>query len=115
MRRIDVLAIGLGVFLAGGGLYVALRVAGVDALQAGVWSQGLFVLGLLGWLMTYLTRVATQKMTYFQQLEDYETAVLQKRLDEMTPDELAALQAELADEQTTTPDALSSEVAPTED
>ncbi len=34
-------------------------------------------------------------MTYNRQLEDYEEAVLQKRLDEMTPEEIAKLQAEI--------------------
>jgi len=37
-------------------------------------------------------------MTYNQQLQDYEDAVLQQRLDEMTPEELAQLQAEIAAE-----------------
>ncbi|NCJ05876.1 DUF3007 family protein [Synechococcales cyanobacterium C] len=115
MRRIDVLAIGLGVFLFGGGVYMALRVVGVEALNAGLWSQVVLVLGLLGWLVTYLTRVATHKMTYFQQLEDYETAVLQKRLDEMTPEELATLQDELADEPAAATEPMPSEGAPTED
>ncbi|MEL6381228.1 MAG: DUF3007 family protein [Cyanobacteria bacterium J06626_18] len=95
MRRIDVLGIGLGVFLVGGGLYVGFRIAGFDGLSAGIWSQVLFVGGVLGWVATYLTRVVTQKMTYNQQLQDYEDAVLQKRLEEMTPEELAKLQAEV--------------------
>jgi hypothetical protein len=34
-------------------------------------------------------------MTYNQQLKDYEEAVLQKRLEELTPEELAKLQAEI--------------------
>jgi hypothetical protein len=37
-------------------------------------------------------------MTYNQQLKDYEDAVLQKRLEEMTPEELAKLQAEIDQE-----------------
>ncbi|MGF1522486.1 MAG: DUF3007 family protein [Leptolyngbyaceae cyanobacterium] len=98
MRRIDVLGIGLGVFLVGGGLYVGLRIAGFDGLSAGIWSQVFFVGGVLGWVATYLTRVFTQQMTYNQQLKDYEDAVLQKRLEEMTPEELAKLQAEVVAE-----------------
>ncbi|NER84634.1 MAG: DUF3007 family protein [Leptolyngbya sp. SIO1D8] len=35
-------------------------------------------------------------MTYNQQLKDYEDAVLQKRLDEMTPEEMAQLEARIA-------------------
>jgi hypothetical protein len=95
MRRIDVIGIGLGVFLVGGGLYVAFRMAGFDDLSAGVWSQVIFVAGLLGWVATYLFRVVTSNMTYGQQLRDYEEAVLQKRLDEMSPEEWAELEAKL--------------------
>lgn len=98
MRRIDVIGIGLGIFLVGGGVYLGFRVAGFDGLSAGIWSQVLFVGGVLGWVLTYLTRVFTSKMTYNQQLKDYEDAVLQKRLEEMTPAELAQLEAEVAAE-----------------
>ena len=96
MRRIDVIGIGLGVFLLGGGLYVGFRIAGFDGLSAGVWSQVIFVAGLLGWVATYLFRVVTSNMTYSQQLKDYEDAVLQKRLDELTPEQWAELEAKLA-------------------
>ena len=37
-------------------------------------------------------------MTYTQQLKDYEEAVLQKRLDELTHEELAKIQAEIEQE-----------------
>lgn len=95
MRRIDVILIGLGLFLGGGGVYVAFQIAGMDGLDAGIWAQGVLVVVLVGWLLTYLGRALTQKMTYNQQLKDYEDAVLQKRLDEMTPEQLEQLQAEL--------------------
>ncbi len=99
MRRIDAIGIGLLVFVAGGLIYVLLRTVGLDTFNAGVWSQVIFVLGLLGWVGTYVFRVVGGKMTYNQQREDYETAVLQQRLDAMSPEELAALQAELEQEQ----------------
>ncbi len=95
MRRIDVIGIGIGVFLLGGGFYLAFRWAGFDTLSAGIWSQVLFLTGLIGWVLSYLFRVANRDMTYNQQLKDYEDAVLQKRLDEMTPEQLAQLQAQL--------------------
>ncbi len=95
MRRIDVIGIGIGVFAAGGLLYLAFSWAGLDGLSAGIWSQVVFVAGLLGWTATYISRALGKKMTYYQQLEDYEDAVLQKRLEEMSPDEIAALQAEV--------------------
>ncbi|MEO0532864.1 MAG: DUF3007 family protein [Cyanobacteria bacterium P01_A01_bin.123] len=108
MRRIDVLGIGLGIFAAGGGLYLIFLRTGLDHLSAGIWSQVIFVGGIVGWLLTYLFRALTQTMTYNQQLKDYEDAVLQKRLDEMSPEELAALQAELSEEANVTPSAKSS-------
>jgi hypothetical protein len=37
-------------------------------------------------------------MTYNQQLEDYEDAVLRRRLEEMSPEELEKLQAEVEQE-----------------
>lgn len=95
MRRIDVIAIGVGIFAAGGAAFLVLRVAGLDRLEAGIWSQLLLVGGLIGWLLSYLFRVGTKGMTYNQQLKNYEEAVLQKRLEEMTPEELAQLQAEM--------------------
>jgi Protein of unknown function (DUF3007) len=98
MRRIDVLGIGLLIFLAGGLLYVLFRTFGLDTFDAGIWSQVIFLTGLIGWVSTYLFRVVGGKMTYNQQRDDYETAVLQKRLDEMSPEDLAALQAELEQE-----------------
>jgi hypothetical protein len=80
MRRIDVFGIGIGVFLAGGGLFLAFRVLGLDGISAG--------------------RVVTHNMTLNQQMDDYETAVLQKRLEELSPEELEALQAKLEQDQT---------------
>jgi hypothetical protein len=98
MRRIDAIGIAIGVFAAGGIMYILLQVAGLDEVKAGIWSQALLVGGLLGWVLTYLFRVGSHKMTYNQQLKEYEDAVLQKRLEEMTPEELAQLQAELEQE-----------------
>lgn len=98
MRRIDVIGIGIGIFAAGGLAYLLLQVAGLDSLEAGVWSQLLLVGGLVGWLLTYLFRVGTKQMTYNEQVKDYKDAVLQKRLEEMTPEEIAKLQAEIEQE-----------------
>ncbi|MFB2934676.1 DUF3007 family protein [Aerosakkonemataceae cyanobacterium BLCC-F154] len=95
MRRIDIIYLGLGIFLAGGLAYLLLQLVGLDSQQAGIWSQALLVFGLVGWLLTYLFRAGTKQMTYNQQLKDYEDAVLEKRLAEMTPEELEKLQAEI--------------------
>ena len=101
MRRIDAIGITLGILVAGGVVYVIFQVVGLDGISAGIWTQTLLVVGLIGWVSTYLFRVSTKSMTYNQQLEDYEQAVLQKRLEEMTPEELAKLQAEVEAEKQT--------------
>lgn len=98
MRRIDIIFVGLGIFLAGGLAFLLLELVGLDSQKAGIWSQALLVFGLIGWLLTYLFRAGTKQMTYNQQLKDYEDAVLQKRLAEMTPEELEKLQAEIEEE-----------------
>lgn len=95
MRRIDIIGIGIGIFAAGAVIYLLFQLVGLDSLEAGVWSQALLVAGLVGWLFTYLFRVVGKNMTYNQQLKDYEEAVVQKRLEEMTPEEIAELQAEV--------------------
>jgi Protein of unknown function (DUF3007) len=98
MRRIDVIVIGIVVFAIGGAGYLGLKLAGVDSINAGIWSQLVLVGIILAWSFSYVFRVATKKMTYTQQLKDYEEAVLQKRLDELTPEELAKIQAEIEQE-----------------
>ena len=102
MRRIDALGIALGVFIAAGLVYVALQVFGLDGINAGIWTQTALVVVLVGWSLTYLLRVGNKNMTYNQQLKDYEDAVLQKRLEEMSPEELAKLQEEVEQEKSET-------------
>ncbi|MGV2830305.1 DUF3007 family protein [Myxosarcina sp. GI1(2024)] len=99
MRRIDAIAIAVGIFLTGGIVYLVLQLSGVDSINAGIWTQTLLVIGLLGWCLTYLFRVGTKNMTYNKQRQDYEDAILQKRLEEMSPEEIAQLQADVEREQ----------------
>lgn len=94
MRRIDALLIALAFFLFGAMSYSVLVVFGLNAEAAGIWSQVILLIGLLVWLSTYIFRVATGNMTLNQQIDDYRKAVLQKRLEEMTPEELEKLQSE---------------------
>ncbi|HIK28872.1 MAG: DUF3007 family protein [Oscillatoriaceae bacterium SKW80] len=98
MRRIDIIAIGLGIFAGGGLIYLLLQALGLNTQDAGIWSQFILVCGLIGWILSYLFRVVTQQMTYNRQLQDYQEAVLQKRLQELTPEELEKLQAEIEQE-----------------
>ncbi|HIK05500.1 MAG TPA: DUF3007 family protein [Trichormus sp. M33_DOE_039] len=99
MRRIDAIGIGFGIFIAGGLVYLGLQLVGLDGQQAGIWSQTLLVMGLMGWLATYVLRAVGNKMTYHQQREHYEQAFLQQRLDELSPEELAKIQAEIEQEE----------------
>ncbi|MBW4669588.1 MAG: DUF3007 family protein [Cyanomargarita calcarea GSE-NOS-MK-12-04C] len=101
MRRIDAIGIGFGVFLAGGLFYAGFWLVGLDNQNAGIWSQVLLVGGLVGWLLTYIFRAVGKKMTYHQQREEYEEAFFQKRLDELTPEQLAQIQAEIEQEKGT--------------
>ena len=98
MRRIEIIGVGIGIFTFGGILYLILQVLGINDIEAGIWTQAALVGGLVCWLLTYLFRVMSKNMTYNQQLKDYEEAVLQKRLEEMNPEQLAQLQAEIQQE-----------------
>lgn len=95
MRRIDIIGLGLGLLGLGGGLYLGLQVLGLESQSAGIWSQVILVAGLVVWLGSYLFRALTQSMTYNQQVRDYRDAVLQKRLEELSPEELARLQQQI--------------------
>ncbi|RWW34783.1 hypothetical protein GW17_00000423 [Ensete ventricosum] len=73
--------------------------AGVDPLQAGNVVQLFIVLGLtVGWISTYMFRVANKDMTYAQQLRDYEKKVMEKRLEGLTEAELEALLEQVEEE-----------------
>lgn len=100
MRRIDVLLIGLGIFGAGGIFYLLFKSFGFDPQQAGIWSQVFLISAVIIWITTYIVRVLSHKMTYHQQLKDYEEAVIQKRYEEMTAEELEQL-SKMDDEQLT--------------
>ena len=102
MRRIDAIGIGLGVLLLGGGLFVAFRVFGFDSTSAGIWSQAIFISLLIVWILSYVFRAGTGNMTLNQQLDEYEEAVLKKRLEEMSEEELAQLQNQLEDSASST-------------
>jgi hypothetical protein len=95
MSRLNAIAISVSVFAVGGMGYLALKWAGVDSINAGIWSQLILVVIVLVWTGSYLFRVSTNKMTYMQQLKEYEDAVIEKRLEELSPEELAKIQAEI--------------------
>lgn len=97
--RKDVLLIGLGVTVFGYALKTGLEFAGVDPLQAGNVVQLVVVLGMtIGWILTYMFRVANKDMTYAKQLRDYESKVMQKRLEGLTEAELQVLLEQVEEE-----------------
>ncbi|KAF3621330.1 hypothetical protein T459_27516 [Capsicum annuum] len=99
--RKDVLLIGLGVTLLGIGLKSGLEYLGFDPLQAGNVVQLVLVLGLtVGWISTYIFRVSNKEMTYAQQLRDYESKVMEKRLESLTEAELQVLLEQVEEEKT---------------
>lgn len=95
MRRIDAIAITFAFFILGGLAFWGLKVYGLSSENAGIWSQLVLVAGILGWVSTYVYRAVTQTMTLNQQLTNYKTEVLKKQLAEMSPEDLAKLQAEV--------------------
>jgi len=81
-------------------LYYGLQtVFGMDAAMAGNWVQLVIFLGIcVGWIGSYLFRVATKQMTYARQLDDYEEAVMKKRLEELPETELENMMQNVEEE-----------------
>ncbi|KAG2486356.1 hypothetical protein HYH03_014937 [Edaphochlamys debaryana] len=94
--RKDVMLIGAGLIALGYALYYGLQAGGMEPGMAGNWVQLIIFMGIcVGWVSTYIFRVATKQMTYVKQLEAYEEAVMKKRVEEMTEAELAQLAGEV--------------------
>ncbi|KAL5228014.1 hypothetical protein ABZP36_016279 [Zizania latifolia] len=52
----------------------------------------------VGWISTYMFRVANKDMTYAQQLRDYEKQVMEKRLESLSEAELQVLLEQVEEE-----------------
>ena len=75
---------------------------GWNEQNAGNLASGSFVLiSILLWTGSYLFRVAGKDMTYAKQLKSYEDAVIAKRLEELSDDEVDALMDEIDRSQAT--------------
>ena len=69
---------------------------GWDVVLAGnVILVGYVGVGTVVWTGSYVFRVANKDMTYAQQLRDYENAVIQKRFEELSEEEVDALMGEI--------------------
>jgi len=98
--RKDVILIGVGLFAIGYALYYGAQAFGVEATTAGNYVQLFIFLGIcIGYISTYIFRVANKDMTYAKQLDAYEERVMQKRLEEMPETERERLMEEVATEQ----------------
>ncbi|CAM0883189.1 unnamed protein product [Alopecurus aequalis] len=105
-NRKDVLLIGVGVTLLGYGLKSGLEFVGVDPLQAGNVVQLFIVLGMtVGWISSYMIRVANKDMTYATQLRTYEKQVMEKRLESLSEAELQVLLEQVEEEKERLPPA----------
>jgi len=90
--RKDIFVLGFGLIAGGYVMYYGLQAAGMDAGMAGNWVQLAVFLGIcVGYVSTYVYRVATKQMTYVKQLEQYEEAVMRRRLEEMTEAEVSQM------------------------
>jgi hypothetical protein len=95
MRRRDILSIGLALLLGGGVLYGLLLWAGLDTGTAQQVSSAAFMLGCLGWTVSYLRRVLSGEMTLKAQWASFERQQIEEKLRSFSPEEWQALQAEL--------------------
>lgn len=98
MRRRDILSIGLALLLGGGVLYGLLLWAGLDTGTAQQVSSAAFMLGCLGWTVSYLRRVLSGEMTLKAQWASFERQQIEEKLRSFSPEKWQALQAELESE-----------------
>ena len=83
MTRAQVIAIGFFVFLLGGGGYYFFSFMGLDGPSAGIASEAVIVCGVFLWIVSYIFRVVTGKMTFMEQRKRY-----RKAYEEITDQEL---------------------------
>ena len=100
MTRAKVFQLGLLVLGLGGIGYFAFRLSGLESFSAGIASEAVLVLLVVGWIISYLVRVVTGNMTFVEQRKRYRKAYeeltnseLTKTLEAMSEDERIALLA----------------------
>ena len=74
MTRAKVLQLGLFLLIGGPLVYQAFRFIGFEGFSAGIASQSILVLIVLGWTGSYLFRVFTGQMTFMEQRKRYRSA-----------------------------------------
>ncbi len=86
----------------GGIGYFAFRLSGLESLPAGIASEAVLVLLVVGWTISYLVRVVTGNMTFIEQrrryrevYEELTNSELSRLLEAMPENERNTLLAEL--------------------
>ena len=102
MTRARALWLCLAVFALGGAGYWGFKAAGLAGLDAGIASEALLVLLVVGWTGSYLFRVVTGRMTFMEQRRRYRSAydavtddALQAKFDALSPEEQTKLLTEV--------------------
>lgn len=96
MTRAKVIQLGLLVLLMGGMGYFGFRMFGFDAPTAGIASQVILILIVIGWTGSYFFRVFTGNMTFIEQRNRY-----RKAYDELTTSKLESSFDALSEEEQT--------------
>ena len=94
MTRTNVIQIGLIAFLVGAIGYGSFLLLGFDSAKAGIASEALLVVLVIGWTGSYFLRVIGGKMTFIEQRKRYRkeyeeltNQMLQKKFDSMSEEE----------------------------
>ena len=85
MTKGNVLQLGLLLFLLGPIGYLAFSTIGFNNLRAGIASEVLLIVVLLGWVLSYFFRVLSGKMTFMEQRKRYRKQyelITDKKLEE---------------------------------
>ncbi len=102
LTRANVIFIGLIVLALGAIGFEVFRLSGFDEASAGIASEAVLVLIVIGWTGSYLLRVITGKMTFMEQRKRYRKKYeqvtnleLQKKFDAMSNDDKSRLIKEI--------------------
>ncbi len=101
--RLNILIFGCIVLLGGGALYGGVRLLGISEATAQTGASVLLLLGFVVWTAGYLSRVLSGRMSLHRQQQVYETERLRQQIEQMSPEQLAALQAEIEAEERAEP------------
>ncbi len=105
LTRTNVIQVGLFALLIGGIGYGVFLVFGFDNASAGIWSEAILIMIILGWTGSYVFRVLTGKMTFMEQrkryIEAYEkitNSELKARFDALSEEDQMRLMKEIEEE-----------------